>query len=93
MLERPAVRRAARHAGWLVLAGLVLAHPAAAFECVPGAPAFVLGAEGEGISPAIARMADETFIIPQKGTTDSFNVSVAAGMMLYEAMRQRELNG
>ncbi|MCB0568706.1 MAG: 23S rRNA (guanosine(2251)-2'-O)-methyltransferase RlmB [Phaeodactylibacter sp.] len=55
--------------------------------------AFVLGAEGEGISPAIARMADETFIIPQKGTTDSFNVSVAAGMMLYEAMRQRELNG
>ncbi|MCB9547606.1 MAG: hypothetical protein H6706_17400 [Myxococcales bacterium] len=45
MLERPAVRRAARHAGWLVLAGLVLAHPAAAFECVPGAPAFVLGAD------------------------------------------------
>ncbi len=52
--------------------------------------AFVLGAEGEGISPAVARKADETFIIPQKGTTDSFNVSVAAGMMLYEAMRQRE---
>ena len=51
--------------------------------------AFILGAEGEGISPAVARAADEQFVIPQKGTTDSFNVSVAAGMMLYEAMRQR----
>lgn len=51
--------------------------------------AFILGAEGEGISPAIARQAGQSFIIPQKGTTDSFNVSVAAGMMLYEAMRQR----
>ena len=52
--------------------------------------AFILGAEGEGISPAVARAADEQFVIHQKGTTDSFNVSVAAGMMLYEVMRQRE---
>jgi 23S rRNA (guanosine2251-2'-O)-methyltransferase len=52
--------------------------------------AFVLGAEGEGISPAVARKADQTFIIPQKGQTDSLNVSVAGGMMLYEAMRQRK---
>jgi 23S rRNA (guanosine2251-2'-O)-methyltransferase len=51
--------------------------------------AFILGAEGEGISPALMRQADERFIIPQLGTTDSLNVSVAAGMMLYEAMRQR----
>lgn len=52
--------------------------------------AFVLGAEGEGISPAVARKADQTFIIPQLGQTDSLNVSVAGGMMLYEAMRQRK---
>jgi 23S rRNA (guanosine2251-2'-O)-methyltransferase len=51
--------------------------------------AFVLGAEGEGISEPIARQADERFIIPQLGQTDSLNVSVAAGMMLYESMRQR----
>ena len=51
--------------------------------------AFVLGAEGEGISPAVARQANQTFIIPQKGQTDSLNVSVAGGMMLYETMRQR----
>lgn len=52
--------------------------------------AFVLGAEGEGISSAVARKADQTFIIPQLGQTDSLNVSVAGGMMLYEAMRQRK---
>lgn len=51
--------------------------------------AFVLGAEGQGISMAIERASSEVFIIPQKGQTDSLNVSVAAGMMLYECMRQR----
>ena len=54
-----------------------------------GPVALVLGSEGEGIRPAIASKADTTFIIPQKGTTDSFNVSVAAGIMLYEVVRQR----
>lgn len=51
--------------------------------------ALVMGAEDEGISHAVSRMVDERFIIPQKGTTDSFNVSVATGIALYEAMRQR----
>jgi len=51
--------------------------------------AMILGAEGEGISPALRTAASEVFVIPQRGTTDSLNVSVAAGMMLYEAMRQR----
>lgn len=51
--------------------------------------ALILGAEGEGIGPAVRQAADEAFIIPQKGQTNSLNVSVAAGMMLYEAVRQR----
>ena len=51
--------------------------------------AFILGAEGEGINRSLLEKADEAFIIPQKGSTDSFNVSVAAGIMLYELMRQR----
>lgn len=51
--------------------------------------AMILGAEGEGISPALRTAASEVFVIPQRGITDSLNVSVAAGMMLYEAMRQR----
>jgi len=49
----------------------------------------VIGAEDEGISHAVSRMVNERFIIPQKGTTDSFNVSVATGIALYEVMRQR----
>jgi 23S rRNA (guanosine2251-2'-O)-methyltransferase len=51
--------------------------------------ALVLGSEDEGIQPAVLSRVSERFIIPQKGETDSFNVSVAAGIMLYEALRQR----
>lgn len=54
-----------------------------------GPVALVMGSEGEGISPAVSRLADASFIIPQKGLTDSLNVSVAAGMIMYEAVRQR----
>ncbi len=51
--------------------------------------AFIIGSEGEGVSSALLRKADEQFIIPQLGETDSLNVSVATGIMLYEVMRQR----
>lgn len=54
-----------------------------------GPTALLLGAEGEGLSPAMLAKADEKFRIPQIGQTDSFNVSVAAGIMLYECLRQR----
>jgi 23S rRNA (guanosine2251-2'-O)-methyltransferase len=49
----------------------------------------VMGAEGEGISQGVARAADVTFKIPQAGTLNSFNVSVAAGILLFEAMKAR----
>jgi len=52
--------------------------------------ALVLGSEGNGVSPAVVRLADQTFRIPQAGTLNSFNVSVAAGIMLYEAMLGRK---
>ncbi len=51
--------------------------------------ALVLGSEGEGISQGVAKAADLCFKIPQVGTINSFNVSVAAGIMLYECMRKR----
>ena len=54
-----------------------------------GPVALVLGAEGEGVSEAVLRKVDKRFVIPQRGETDSFNVSVAAGIMLYEVLRQR----
>ncbi len=51
--------------------------------------AIIVGSEDEGTSTALLKRADETFLIPMQGKTDSYNVSVAAGMMLYEAVRQR----
>lgn len=54
-----------------------------------GPVALVLGSEGDGISRGVAKAADTCFRIPQLGTLNSFNVSVAAGIMLYECMRQR----
>lgn len=51
--------------------------------------AIILGSEGKGIQPPLMRAATQRVYIPQVGQTDSFNVSVAAGIMLYEAVRQR----
>ncbi len=51
--------------------------------------AIVLGSEDKGIYPALMKICDEQFKIPMKGDFESLNVSVAAGMILYEAMKQR----
>lgn len=51
--------------------------------------AILIGSEGEGVNKALLRRADDTFIIPQSGSTDSLNVSVATGVILYEVVRQR----
>jgi 23S rRNA (guanosine2251-2'-O)-methyltransferase len=53
--------------------------------------AIVMGSEDKGIYPALMKMCDEQFKIPMKGDFESLNVSVAAGMILYEAMKQRML--
>ena len=49
----------------------------------------VMGSEDSGITEGVARAADTTFKIPQAGTLNSFNVSVAAGILLFEAMKAR----
>ncbi|MBM3412469.1 MAG: 23S rRNA (guanosine(2251)-2'-O)-methyltransferase RlmB [Bacteroidetes bacterium] len=49
----------------------------------------ILGGEENGIYPALLRGADSTVFIPMRGDFDSFNVSVSAGIILYEAMKQR----
>jgi len=51
--------------------------------------AIILGSEEDGISPAFLKTADRLAAIPLAGTTGSLNVSVAAGVILYESMRQR----
>ena len=51
--------------------------------------AIVMGSEGKGISTMSKDYSDQSFIIPMRGTVNSLNVSVSAGMILYEADKQR----
>jgi len=53
----------------------------------------VMGNEKEGVSAEIVKLADEVIIIPMQGMVQSLNVSVATGLILYEAQRQREHAG
>lgn len=54
-----------------------------------GPSAIVLGNEGAGLGPELARAADATLSIPMAGGAESLNVAVAAGVLLFEAARQR----
>ena len=49
----------------------------------------IMGDEGKGVQPYLAKAADHFFKIPMAGEFDSFNVSVASGIILYEAMKHR----
>ena len=51
--------------------------------------AIIMGSEEKGIYPALMKICDEKFKIPMSGNFESLNVSVATGMILYEAMKQR----
>ncbi|MCS6973484.1 MAG: 23S rRNA (guanosine(2251)-2'-O)-methyltransferase RlmB [Cyclobacteriaceae bacterium] len=52
--------------------------------------ALIFGSEEDGISTELLRTADDLIKIPMTGKIQSLNVSVAAGMVLYEVMRQRQ---
>jgi 23S rRNA (guanosine2251-2'-O)-methyltransferase len=54
-----------------------------------GGTALVLGAEGKGVRPGVRRACDAALSIPLAGRVESLNVSVAAGIVLFEAARQR----
>ncbi|MBC7888359.1 MAG: 23S rRNA (guanosine(2251)-2'-O)-methyltransferase RlmB [Ferruginibacter sp.] len=51
--------------------------------------ALVMGGEEQGVYPALLKICDEQFQIPMTGDFESLNVSVATGIILYEAMKQR----
>ena len=73
---------------WIVGAdadGAKLAHEAD----LKGGTVLVLGAEGSGLRHLTRQTCDWMVRLPQLGTVESLNVSVAAGMLLYEAVRQR----
>lgn len=51
----------------------------------------VIGNEGEGVSRLVKEKCDYVCAIPMKGDIDSLNASVAAGVLLYEVVRQRSV--
>ncbi len=73
---------------WVVGADAQGAKPAAQVD-LKGAIVLVLGAEGAGMRHLTRQTCDWMARLPQLGSVESLNVSVAAGMLLYEAVRQR----
>lgn len=61
-------------------------------ENLTGPIAVVIGAEGCGISSLVAKKCDFLVSIPMMGEIESLNASVAAGILLYEVLRQRRCN-
>lgn len=55
-----------------------------------GAMAVVMGSEGEGLRRLVREACDELVGIPMPGSVESLNVSVATGVALFEAVRQRQ---
>jgi 23S rRNA (guanosine2251-2'-O)-methyltransferase len=54
-----------------------------------GSLGLVIGSEGEGISRLVREKCDFIASIPMNGQINSLNASVAAGVLMYEALRQR----
>jgi 23S rRNA (guanosine2251-2'-O)-methyltransferase len=77
----------ARGAGRLAVG----AHPEGAedYRDVPWTPEalLVMGAEGEGLRPRVREACDVLARIPMSGRVESLNISVACGLLLYEAIR------
>jgi 23S rRNA (guanosine2251-2'-O)-methyltransferase len=79
----------ARDAGfwaWGAEAGAPTAYTAADLR---NGTVLVLGGEGKGLRPRVAASCDGLLAIPQRGRTASLNVSAAAAVLLFEALRQR----
>jgi len=74
---------------WIV--GADMQGPQLAWEAeLGGSRALVMGSEGDGLRELTRKSCDALVRLPQAGSVESLNVSVACGMLLYEAMRQRQ---
>ena len=74
---------------WIVGADAAAATPARHVE-LTGPVVLVVGAEGSGLRHLTRQNCDFLVSLPQRGAVESLNVSVAAAMLLYEALRQRD---
>ncbi|MDR1903995.1 MAG: 23S rRNA (guanosine(2251)-2'-O)-methyltransferase RlmB [Treponema sp.] len=89
--ETPNLRRALeelKEAGFWVYGADMTGEPAYEKD-LRGRAAIILGGEGSGISRLLRESCDGLIAIPAKGRIDSLNVSVAAGILMYEIIRQR----
>ena len=76
-----------KHGFWVY--GADMAGDAVQATRFPGRTVLVMGSEGEGMSQLVAKRCDHIVSIPTTGHIDSLNVSVAAGILLYEFRRQQ----
>jgi len=79
-----------KEAGLWIVGADAAAEKAARQVDLRGPVVLVLGAEGTGLRQLTRQNCDFLVHLPQRGTVESLNVSVAAAMLLYEALRQRE---
>ncbi len=79
-----------RNSGLRIIAATEKTGDDAPLADLKGPAALVLGSEDQGISPHLLALADKNVRIPMTGRIVSLNVSVAAGILLYEITRQRK---
>jgi TrmH RNA methyltransferase len=87
--DPPAALRRLAAAGFAIVAASSHRGEPPARAPLGGRTVIVLGSEGKGVSPAIERLATGHVCIPGTGAVESLNVSVACGVLLAEAWRQR----
>jgi 23S rRNA (guanosine2251-2'-O)-methyltransferase len=91
LLEAPNLVRALRdlkEAGFWIYGADMKGRPAPETK-LEGSTVLVLGSEGKGLSRLVRETCDALIGIPTAGHIDSFNVSVAGGILLYEIRRQQ----
>jgi 23S rRNA (guanosine2251-2'-O)-methyltransferase len=77
-----------KHSGLRIVGASEKAETNAWETDLTGPIAIVVGSEDEGISKPILKLCDEIVKVPQLGQVESLNVSVAAGMLAYEVVKQ-----
>ncbi|MDA3851818.1 MAG: 23S rRNA (guanosine(2251)-2'-O)-methyltransferase RlmB [Spirochaetaceae bacterium] len=77
-----------KEAGYWIYGAHMKGEPAASLD-LKGPTVLVMGSEGKGISRLLQDKCDSLVSIPMTGHVDSLNVSVATGILLYEARRQQ----
>jgi 23S rRNA (guanosine2251-2'-O)-methyltransferase len=81
---------AAKAAGFWIWGADADAESAAWDADLKGPTVIVLGGEGKGIRPRVAKACDGLISLPRHGAVESLNVSAAATALLFEALRQRQ---